>query len=122
MLIGPFCLFLYHLYKKKPPIKNETPSKDPIIAIIITSLLSDDCWDGEIIEVDDGVDVDGGSDGALGGNDDDGGGSGDGDSVGTDDVDDGCGVGDEGSKIFVHIYALLLLISSNKISLSVDWL
>ena len=33
-----------------------------------------------------------------------------------DDVDDG-----GGSKIFVHLYSLLLLMSSNKISLSVDW-
>ena len=39
------------------------------------------------------------------------------------DVDDGDGVcgGGCGSKIFVHIYSLLLLMSSNKISLSVDW-
>ena len=52
-----------------------------------------------------GDDVDDGDD------DDDGGGSG-GDSG----DGDGDG-GDDGSKIFVHIYSLLLLMSSNKISL-----
>ena len=52
--------------------------------------------------------------GIYGDDGDDDGGDGDGDCVVNDDGSD------VGSKSFVHIYSLLLLISSNKISLSVD--
>ena len=84
-----FCLFLFHLCNKKPPIVNKIPpNKDPTIAPIITDLLLDCC------------EPDG--DGEPDGDDDDG------------------GDGGDGSNISVHIYSSLLLMSSNKTSLSVD--
>ena len=83
-----FCLFLYHLYKKKPPKDNKA---SPTIAdAIIAPLAADDNL-----------------------------------TVGFVDSSFECGVNTKsccGTKSFVHIYSLTLLISSNKISLSIDWL
>ena len=103
--IGPFSfLFLFHLYKRKHTTANKKPKiKDPIVEPTIINVICDEC---DICGDDGSVDVD--DDGDDGGVDGDG-----------DDDDDGGGGG--GSKIFVHIYSLLLLMSSNKISLSVDW-
>ena len=92
---------MFHLYKKKPPRDNkEPPSNEPTIAPIKAGLFLSGCCIllagivGENVEVVICVVGD------------------------VDDVDDG-DVG-ERSKLFVHIYSSLLLISSNKISLSVD--
>ena len=105
---------MFHLYKKKPPKDNKTlPNKDPKIAPISTGLLlSDCCISATVCVVTEFVEVVAtfGFDDADGG---DGGGGGGG--------DDGDGGVDERSKVFIHIYSSLSLISSNKISLSIDW-
>ena len=94
-----FCLFLFHLYKRKHILVNKNPNDiEPIIEPIIT----DDFNDGGA-----GVDVV-----------DDAAGIGDGD-VGVDGGDVGVDGGDT-SKELVHLNSLLLLMSSNKISLSFD--
>jgi len=83
------------LNRKKPPNdKTAPPIKDPITAPVITGVLLDG--------------GDGGGD--VGGED------GGGVVVG---VEDDIISGIEGSKVVVHLYLSLLLISSNKISLSI---
>jgi hypothetical protein len=112
--IGFFRLCLFLLYNRKHITANKKPpTVDPIAVAIITCCCklaaeSEGCGcDG---------DGDGDDDGGDDGGDDDG--CDDGDD-GDDDDDGGDGGGGGGSKVFVHLYSSLLLISSNKISLSV---
>jgi len=91
-------LFLFHLYKKAPPNAKEIPPINAPIATPITIGIVLDCFDEDtLVVVVEGVD-----DILV--------------------VEEGVGnifLEIEGSKMFVHIYSLLLLMSSNKMSLSV---
>jgi hypothetical protein len=118
------CLFLFHLYKRKHINANEkTPINEPITAPTIVDLLLDKLF-AFVEEVDTGKeceeyvgDTDDGNDGNDCGDDCDGCGD---DCGGV--CDGGCdGICDGDLKKSVHTYSSSLLISSNKISFSIDW-
>ena len=95
--ISRSCLFLYRLYRRKDIPNKNTNVTEPIVEPAMTDADVDvddgdagvDDGEGDVVGIDGGVDVDVDVDGGV------------------------------NSKILVHLNSLLLLISSNKISLSV---